>query len=157
MSATNENMDEIALRKLESVPPHSAAIPIVILDEALSHFNNDPSLVQEFMAILDDYQDLPASHKILCHILDRLQQKNTEHWLVDACEIQITTWGISGSSVEFPPAFRQCIKKLREARLKLQSGESFGIWAKEWLQKTSELNGIDPALQTVAIAVQASL
>lgn len=153
----DDETDTRALRKIDSIPIHSGAIPIAILDSALAQFNNASDIPQSFVEMLTDYNDLPASRKVLLHIANVLRKSSRNNWAFHACEVQLPVVGIAVATVEFPSAFREALKRLKEARAKSEAAEDLEIWAKQWLQKLLESDELDPALQTVAKAVCKSL
>jgi U3 small nucleolar RNA-associated protein 6 len=151
-----EKTADTELRKLESVPAQGGAMPIAIFDAAFSHFNNDPDVARTFVEMLSDYSEVPATPKILCHIREDLRKKQSKHWIVDACDIQLSVLGIPAKSAEFPGAFREALKRLKQVRVKSDS-EDLDAWARQWLRGVSEEQDLDPALQTVAKAVIRSI
>ena len=158
MNTSPEGKPEAAeLSRLESVSAQSGAIPMAIFDGALSQFNNPSDVGQSFLEMLSDYSDLPATGRVLQHMSEVLRAKGCEDWVVDACEVQLPVIGVPLSSVEYPTAFREVLRRLREARAKRSSRDGLDNWAKQWLQRLLDEEELDPALQTVAKAVCKSI
>ena len=152
-----DEADAEALRNLESIPVQAGAIPIAIFDAALSQLNNASSVAQSFVEMLLDYGNLPATRKVLQHVAQVLCQRLCQGWAVSACEVQLPVVGVPVSSIEYPGAFREALRLLKDARARGRAVEGLDAWAKEWLQKLLEEEDLDPALQTVAEAVRRSL
>ena len=150
-------VDATALSKLETIPVQSGAIPVAVFDGAMAQFNNDPSVAELFVEMLSDYDDIPAARQIFQHIANALGQQGDNLWARHACEIQMLVVGIPTSSVEYPSAFREALRVLKEARAKNSNGAGLNRWAQHWLQKLLEDEDLDPALQTVARAVCKSI
>ena len=156
-TSQDDETDTRALRILESIPVQSGAIPIAIFDGALSQFNNASDIAQSFVEVLIDYHELPATQKVLQHITNVLRTSSHNSWALYACEVQLPVVGLAVTSVEFPSAFRESLKRLKEARVQTEAVEGLETWAKQWLQKLLDCGDLDPALQTVARAVCKSL
>lgn len=158
MEASHEDgAGEMALRKLESIPAQNGAIPIAIFDEAMSQFNHDPGVAHAYVEMLADYSDLPAARIVLLHIGEGLRRRQCKHPIVHVCEVQLPVLGVPVTSIEFPGAFRESLKRLKEARMVVDHEDGLGAWARHWLQSLLKNDDLDPALQTVAKAVLKSL
>ena len=156
-TSQDNDVDEAALRKLESIPAQRGAIPIAIFDAALLHFNDDPKLAKLFVEMLSDFDQLPATSAILRHISDELRRKESKQWIVHACNIQLPLVGVPVDAVEYPGAFRRSLQYLKQARSTFGSSTEFDTWSRNWLRKVLEEDDLDPALRTVASAIRDSV
>jgi U3 small nucleolar RNA-associated protein 6 len=158
IGALDENdPDNTALRKLESIPTQNGAIPIAIFDGAMSQFSNDPDVAYLFVTMLADYSDLPAVRNVLRHVLEVLRQRQCNHTVVHVCEVQLPVLGVPVSSTRFPGALRESLRRLKEAQTVVDPNDGLGVWARQWLQALLGNEDLDPALQTVTKSVLKSL
>ncbi|EXJ59603.1 hypothetical protein A1O7_03749 [Cladophialophora yegresii CBS 114405] len=148
-------VDTSALETLESTPALSGAIPIAIFDAAMAQFE-DPQFGLEFFNMLLNFEDIPACIRVAGHVEAALLRYHPQHWAAQACHIQMTVVSITPSSPNFPPAFRQALARLKEARKKANSPELLA-WAKLWLAKLMQTEDLDPGLKMVGESVARSL
>jgi U3 small nucleolar RNA-associated protein 6 len=148
-------VDTSTLETLEATPALSGAIPIAVFDAAMAQFE-DPRFGFDFFNILLDFEDMPACRKVASHVEAALLKEHPGNWIAQACHIQIPVVSVSPSSPDFPPAFRQVVARLKEARKKANSPELL-TWAKLWLEKLMQTEDLDPALKMVAESVATSL
>lgn len=152
-----QGVDQTALEQLDSIPAQGGAIPIAIFDAAMSHFHNDNILAEQYVDMLHDFDSVPAAQKVLVHIWEELCRGEDVHWIRHACEVQLPIFGVPVSSSNYPSAFRESLKRLRNARAIASTPNEFDAWAHNWLQKVLGEEDLDPALQIVAKAVQSEL
>jgi U3 small nucleolar RNA-associated protein 6 len=149
-----DKVDNTALQNLESTPAMSGAIPIAIFDAMTAHFNK-PSIGFDFFNLVLEYDQLPASRKIVEHIERKLLDDYPRDWQAQACHIQAPLTLISPSSPEFPAAFKLSLARLKSARKDTNSAE-FTSWAQSLLEKLLKEPDLDQGIRTVAESVLAS-
>ena len=150
-----DKVDNTALENLESTPAMSGAIPIATFDAALAQFN-DPSFALEFWNLIVEYNHIPACQKIEDHVEQKLLTSYPHSWQNLACQIQIPLVSLHVTDPEFPQAFRQSLKKLRDAQ-KTTDKSGFEPWAQTWLQTLRKEPDLDLGIKTVVDSVLRSL
>ena len=150
-----DGVDNSALQKLESTPAMSGAIPTAIFDAAMAQFN-DPALGFDFFNLVLEYDEIPACRRLAIHVEDKMASSSPTTWYSQACHIQLPLVSLSPSSPEFPPAFRQVLKRLKEARLQTNNAQLLA-WAKTWLEKLVQVEDLDPGIKMVGESVLRSL
>ncbi|KIW69732.1 hypothetical protein PV04_05591, partial [Phialophora macrospora] len=148
-------VDTSTLETLESTPALSGAIPIAIFDAAMAQFE-DPRFGLDFFNMLLDFEDTPACRRVASHVEAALLKDYPQNWSAQACHVQIPVVSISPSSPDFPPAFRQVLTRLKQARQKANSPELL-TWVRLWLEKLMQTQDLDPALKLVGESVAKSL
>ncbi|KIW89049.1 uncharacterized protein Z519_10534 [Cladophialophora bantiana CBS 173.52] len=150
--------DEVAtsaLQNLESTPAMSGAIPVAIFDAGMAQFL-DPKFGLDFFKMLLDYDDTPTCRKIADHVAVLLMREYPQSWCSQACHIQLPLVSIPHSSPTFPPALRDMLARLKDARKKTNSLELIA-WVKGLLEELAQTSDLDPAIRTVADSVVKSL
>lgn len=153
--AEEDDIDNSALENLESTPALSGAIPIAIFDAGMAQFH-DPAFGFDFFNMVLEYDEIAPCRKIARHVEAKLMEDNPQSWYSQACHIEMPLVSISPDSPEYPPAFRQMLARLKDARKKVNSPEVIS-WARTWLQKLMQTEGIDPGIKMVGASVQRSL
>ncbi|KAL4979344.1 U3 small nucleolar RNA-associated protein 6-domain-containing protein [Aspergillus desertorum] len=147
-SARNDNLDEAALKILNSTPALSGAIPIAIFDSAIKSFDNNDRFAHEFFDMVFEFEDVPCVPKILSHILDVMQDSKptSPHTLI--CYIKYPTAGVRVTSAEFPRALGAALSRLQEHRQKPEVAKE----VIDWLRPIEKTKDLDPSIQRVIAA-----
>ncbi|KIX06819.1 uncharacterized protein Z518_04795 [Rhinocladiella mackenziei CBS 650.93] len=148
-------VDRSALQNLESTSAMSSAIPMAIFDAAMVQFR-DPTFGFDFFNMVLEYDELSACRQILKHVEAKLMEDNPQSWCSQACHIQLPLVSLAPSSPAFPPAFRQALVHLKEARVKTNDPEILS-WARSWLRRLVQNPDSDPGIQKVGQSVLRSL
>ena len=154
-AAEDHEVDSSSLETLESTPALSGAIPIAVFDAATAQFR-DPKFGFDYFDMVLAYEHVPACQKVASHVEASLIKDYPQDWHTKACHIQQPLVSLSTSSPEFPPAFRQTLTRLKEARKEVDKPELVK-WARDWLEKLMKTEGLDPAVKMVGDSVVRSL
>ncbi|RDW86456.1 snoRNA-binding rRNA-processing protein UTP6 [Aspergillus mulundensis] len=147
-SARDENMDEAALKTLNSTPALSGAIPLAIFDSAIKNFDHNDQFAHEFFDMVFKFEDVPCLQKILSNILEAMQQFKpvSPHTLI--CYIKYPTAGVQATSAEFPRALGAALSRLQEHRQKPEVAKE----VISWLRPVEKTRDLDPSIQKVIAA-----
>lgn len=110
-----EEVDEKALKKLESAPAFSGAIPTAIFDAAIKQFQqNAPEVAEDFFDLISSFDTVPSTTTILLHILDFLHSTWPSSPETIVCDAKQQFFAIDPQSAEFPAALSKalaCVKQ----------------------------------------------
>lgn len=140
-----DGVDHNALQNLNSTPALSGAIPLTIFDSAIKNFNDPDRFGHEFYDMVTEFEDLPCLRRILGHIVDVLMEIKPASHHTQICHIKFPTAGIRVTSAEFPRAFGESLRRLKEHR----HDHNIAQEVVAWLRPLAETEGLDPALQKV--------
>ena len=100
VSFDDSNAD--ALQKLASTPAYTGGIPIAIFDAAMKRFGAKTEVAEKFFEIVAAFDQVPASRRILQHIVNVMQA--TSHNSAEAiiCEIKVSLFGVKQVDADFP-------------------------------------------------------
>ncbi|KAF2198564.1 rRNA processing protein-like protein Utp6 [Delitschia confertaspora ATCC 74209] len=107
-----DEVDEAALRNLESAPVLTGAIPIAVFDAAMKQFGGSAALAEDFFFMFAEFDQLPCLSRLLQHVLDHLQQHSSAAPETASCYFQIPLIGVHPSSSGFPAALREALDRL---------------------------------------------
>jgi U3 small nucleolar RNA-associated protein 6 len=156
-SATHEDIDEAALKTLDSTPAMTGAIPMAVFDAAMSQFVNDPALGLDFYVLIAEFDQLPCLRRVLEHVDNHMQSHAAQCWQTHVCHIRCAIDGVNLSSSEFPAAIGTLVEQLKRC---LAEGREISIVAGSllpWLLGLLELEELDPALRRVLQSQRQSL
>ncbi|EGP83449.1 uncharacterized protein MYCGRDRAFT_63935, partial [Zymoseptoria tritici IPO323] len=109
-----EEIDQAALQRLAAAPAFSGAIPVAIFDSAMKQLkNNALPAAEDFFDLVASFNQVPASEKILQHILEQLQSTAPTAIETTICEAKHHMLNIPLQSAEFPPALGQGLARLK--------------------------------------------
>jgi U3 small nucleolar RNA-associated protein 6 len=156
-STGHEDIDEAALKTLDSTPAMTGAIPMVVFDAAMSQFGNDPTLGLDFYDLIAEFDQLPCLRRVLEHVDNHMQSHATQCWQTRVCHIRCATDGVNLSSSESPAAIGTLVERLKRC---LAEGREISIVAGSllpWLLGLLENEELDPALRRVLQSQRRSL
>ena len=145
----NEEKDEVALRNLGASPVLSGAIPIVIFDTAMNHFQNDIQLAEKFFSLFVEYGNVPCSKKIVDHVVDHMLSSSPRSSLAWNAYLHQPIVGVSVSSAEFPRMLLVYLDRLKEAQAKCSDKTTLFFKVIQWILSILEEQVIDDAVKRV--------
>ena len=153
----HDDVDDAALRTLDSTPAMSGAIPIAIFDAAMTQFQNDPAIGKMFFDACSDFRRVPCLRKILDHIVEVMTTTRTQSWEAQACSIKVAVAGLEVLSADFPAGLSVSLSRLKDALAQTLHKARLAEDVSSWLEFMLETDGLDPALQKVISAKKHSL
>ena len=99
-----EEMDANAMKRLDSAPAFTGDIVIAIFDAAMTQFANDSDVAESFFDLVASFDHVPATRRILQHILTHIQSAAPESPEAIICEVRLQLFSIDALSAEFPAA-----------------------------------------------------
>ncbi len=153
----HDDVDEVALRTLDSTPVMSGAIPIAIFDAAMAQFQNDASVGKAFFDACSEFERLPCLRNILDYIVEVMTTSRTQSWEAQACSIKVVVAGLEVLSAEFPAGLSVSLSRLKHALAKTIHKAQLAEDVSSWLELMLETDGLDPALQKVISGKKRSL
>ncbi|KAK5114309.1 hypothetical protein LTR62_002560 [Meristemomyces frigidus] len=108
-----EEVDAAALQKLAEAPAFTGAIPVAIFDAAMKQFENSSDVAEDFFHLVAGFREVPATKRVLQHILAHLQSTNPTSPETVLCEARLHTLGIDPSSVDFPSALGLTLRSIK--------------------------------------------
>ncbi|KAF2170520.1 hypothetical protein M409DRAFT_64229 [Zasmidium cellare ATCC 36951] len=109
-----EEVDENALKRLETAPAFSGAIPIAIFDAAMKQFHqNAPEVAEAFFDLISSFDNVPSTTTILQHILDFLHSAWPSSPEVVVCDAKLQFFAIDSQSPEFPAALSKALASVK--------------------------------------------
>lgn len=109
-----EQFNASALKKLETAPAYTGAIPIAIFDAAMQQFTSDAAdVAEDFVELVAQFELVPSAKQILDHILASLP--STEPPAVGAimCRFRMLLFGVATDSEEFPVVLSQLLAQVK--------------------------------------------
>jgi U3 small nucleolar RNA-associated protein 6 len=153
----HDDVDEVALRTLDSTPAMTGAIPIAIFDAGMAQFRNDPAVGKAFFDLCLDFDNVPCLRRILNHVGEAMIAADPSTWQAQACFIKVAVFGLDVSSPDFPPSLSVSLSRLKsglsQAQQKIDLVEDILKWVQGWL----EHDDLDPAIRQVLSAKKCSL
>lgn len=144
--AGHDDIDQAALKTLDSTPAMTGAIPMAIFDAAMSQFADEPSLGLDFYTLVAEFEQLPCLRRILEHIDDRMQAHSPQAWQAHVCHVRLALDGLSLTSPEFPAAVGTLVACLKESCNNAKEVQLMASSLQPWLGALTEQEGMDPAL-----------
>jgi U3 small nucleolar RNA-associated protein 6 len=148
----NDESIQNFLKKLNSSPALSGAIPIAIFDAAMDVFQ-DVDFAEQFFILVAKFGSLPCSGPVTKHIADAMDHLDWSNPASISCCIRQPLIGISYTAPDFPIALIPALKHLRKA---LDAEPSLNLLVKvsDWLFSYLAEKDLDPDIRT---AVKASV
>ena len=143
--ADHEDIDEAALKTLDSRPAMTGAIPIAVFDAAMSQFKHDSSLGLNFYDLVAEFDQIPCLRRILEYIDQHMQTRAGQTWQAHVCHVRLSLDGIALSSSEFPAAVGDLVSRLKDCFTNVKEMQSVGAALQPWFAGVLEKN-MDPAL-----------
>ena len=113
----DEEMDTNALKRLDSSPAFTGDIVTAIFDAAMTQIPNGTGGVDVAESIFDlvaSFATVPATRRILGHVLTHLQLTVPESPEAIICEVRLHTFGIDALSAEFPAALGSSLATIKK-------------------------------------------
>lgn len=146
-SATgHEDIDQAALKTLDSTPAMTGAIPMAIFDAAMSHFKHDSSVGLDFYSLVTEFEQLPCLRRILEHIDNSMQAHMQHTWQAHVCHTRLALDVVSVSSPEFPAAVGELVARVKECCTNTKEAPSIASSLHPWLATLLERSDPDPAI-----------
>jgi U3 small nucleolar RNA-associated protein 6 len=145
-TAGHEDIDQAALKTLDSTPAMTGAIPMAVFDAAMSQFKNDSSLGLDFYDLVAEFDQLPCLRRILEHIDGSMQTHVQLTWQAHVCHTRFALDGVAGSSLEFPAAVGEFVVRMKECCNNTKEAASIASALRPWLATLVECEDMDPAL-----------
>ena len=112
-----EEVNEDALKRLESAPAFSGAIPIAIFDAAMKQFSpsrNAASVAESFYDLITTFGNVQATPIVLQHILTYLREHEAASVERIICDAKYELLGVDLQSADFPPALTKALATIKK-------------------------------------------
>jgi U3 small nucleolar RNA-associated protein 6 len=153
----HDDIDQVALRTLESTPAMTGAIPVAIFDAGIAQFQNDPTFGKSFFDMCSEFENVPCLRKILNHIVDAMIGANPDAWQAQVCYVKVAVVGLDVSSPDFPLGLNVSLSRLKEILSRAKQRIDVAEDILGWVQAVLEKNDLDPAIRQVMSAKKCSL
>jgi U3 small nucleolar RNA-associated protein 6 len=153
----HDDVDEVALRTLDSTPAMTGAIPIAIFDAGMAQFRNDPAVGKAFFDLCLDFENVPCLRRILNHVVEAMIATDPSTWQAQACFIKVAAVGLDVSSPDFPPSLSVSLSRLKSGLSQVQQKVDLVEDILEWVQGWLENDHLDPSIRQVLSAKKSSL
>ena len=145
-----DTIDQEIIRIIEATPALSGAIPMAIFDKAMTIFDGDTSLGEQFFDVIMTFQEVPCANKISQHIVNHLvATAPTDHSTL-ICHVRQPLVGMQILSPDFPGALGIALRRLNSGiatvagpQQSLQSRLALSQKAMEWILQFL-VEGLDP-------------
>jgi U3 small nucleolar RNA-associated protein 6 len=145
-AAGHEDIDQAALKTLDSTPAMTGAIPMAVFDAAMSQFGNDASLGLNFYELVAEFEQLPCLRGVLEHIDNGMQAHVQQTWQAHVCHVRFALDGISLSSPELPAAVAVLVAHVKECCTSAKEAQSIATSLQPWLTTLVTQEHMDPGL-----------
>lgn len=105
---------EVRLQNLSSTPALAGAIPMAVFDAAMKEFDTQVQIAEQFFELVESFGQVPASPKILQHILSAIQTEYARSPAAIICEARLSMCGIDATDPEFPLALGQTLTTVND-------------------------------------------
>lgn len=150
-------VDQEIIRLIEATPALSGAIPMAIFDRAMTLFDGDTSLGEQFFDVIMTFQDVPCANNILQHIVDHLVTVAPTDPSTLICHIRQPLVGMQILSPDFPGALGIALRRLSSGiatvsgpQKSLQPRLALSQQAMEWILQFL-VEGLDPDIYQVIL------
>ncbi|KAK7527975.1 U3 small nucleolar RNA-associated protein 6-domain-containing protein [Phyllosticta citriasiana] len=109
----DDGVDQVALQNLANSPVLSGAIPRAIFDAAMTHFEVDPALGEQFFDLFSEFDRAPCTKDILQHVVNILNESKSTAVSAQACSFRLPLFGVEPSSPLFPPALGETLQHIK--------------------------------------------
>lgn len=148
-STKQHEVDEGALRRLESTPALNGAIPIAIFDAAMQQFSDDADLALAFFNLVTEFDQLPCRHRILEHIAESMRRGGEQRWQVQACWFRLPIMDMAFSSPELPGALGLSLDRLKSGLAVASNKRLLVENARAWTSRLLEEPDMDGGLRKI--------
>lgn len=150
-----DTIDQEVLRIIEATPVLSGAIPMAIFDRAMTLFDGDTFLGEQFFDMIMTLQEVPCAKNVSQHIVDRLVAIAPTDPLTLICKVRQPLVGMQILSPGFPGALGIALRRLNSGiatmsgpQQSLQSRIALVQKAMEWILQFL-VEGLDPDVSQV--------
>lgn len=150
-----EEVNAAALKRLESAPAFTGAIPMAIFDAAMKQFNGSAAVAEDFFDLFATFDTVPSARNILQHVLDTMRTAAPSSAETTICEAKSALFVIPPASADFPEALSQALKRIKQGNKPLQPKEQTRLAEKAVLLLLSYITHpeagteLDPDVQQV--------
>ncbi|KAK4612465.1 U3 small nucleolar RNA-associated protein 6 [Fulvia fulva] len=112
-----EEVNEDALKRLESAPAFTGAIPVAIFDAAMKQFTtsrNAASVAESFYDLIATFENVQATPTALQHILSYLREHESTSVERSICDAKHELFAVDAQSAEFPPALTKALATIKK-------------------------------------------
>jgi U3 small nucleolar RNA-associated protein 6 len=153
----HNDIDQVALRTLDSTSAMNGAIPIAIFDAGMAQFQNDSAFGKACFDVCSEFENVPFLRKIMNHIVEAMIRVNPDTWQAQACFIRVAVGGLDVSSPDFPPNLSVSLSRLKSALSRTQEKVDLAEDILSWVRALLDKNDLDPAIRQVLAAKKHSL
>lgn len=107
-----ETVDQEIIRVIEATPALSGAIPMAIFDRAMTLFDEDMSLGEQFFDVIMTFEEVSCANNVLQHIVDHLVAAARTDPSTLICHIRQPLVGLQVLSPAFPGALGIALRRL---------------------------------------------
>lgn len=107
-----ETVDQEIIRLIEATPALSGAIPMAVFDRAMTRFDGDTSLGEQFFDMIMTFQEIPCANNVLQHIIDHLVAAAPTDPSTLICHVRQPLVGLQVLSPDFPGALGIALRRL---------------------------------------------
>ncbi|EME40250.1 hypothetical protein DOTSEDRAFT_91465 [Dothistroma septosporum NZE10] len=112
-----EEVNEDVLKRLESAPAFSGAIPTAIFDAAMKQFTtsrNAASVAESFYDLVATFENVHAAPTVLQHILSYLREQEASSVERVICDAKHELYAVDTQSAEFPPSLTKLLAVIKK-------------------------------------------
>jgi U3 small nucleolar RNA-associated protein 6 len=153
----HNDIDQVALRTLDSTSAMNGAIPIAIFDAGMAQFQNDSAFGKACFDVCSEFENVPFLRKIMNHVVEAMIRVNPDTWQAQACFIRVAVGGLDVSSPDFPPNLSVSLSRLKSALSRTQEKVDLAEDILSWVRALLDKNDLDPAIRQVLAAKKHSL
>lgn len=153
----DETVDQEIIRLIEATPALSGAIPMAIFDRAMTLFDRDTSVGEQFFDVIMAFQEVPCANKVLQHVVHHLVAAAPTDPSTLICYVRQPLVGLQILSPDFPEALGIALRRLNsgvttmsEPQKSLQPRLAFSQKAIEWILQFL-VEGLDPDVYQVIL------
>ncbi|KAI9892578.1 MAG: U3 snoRNP protein [Vezdaea aestivalis] len=149
-NSTSDEVEERALKKLESSPVFAGDIPVAVFDAAMEELGGDTAAL-EYFDLFAQFKGLPCLGRIIRHVLSFLQVQYPESWITKACFIEEPVLGLDVSTPQFPVSLASSLTRIKETSPEAESSVDFNrrivYWTLSILKEKELDNGLRQVLE----------
>ncbi|GAB7363364.1 hypothetical protein MBLNU230_g3644t1 [Neophaeotheca triangularis] len=108
-----EEVNADALKRLETAPAFTGAIPKAIFDAAMKQFPASPAVAEDFFDLFSTFDTVPSTSSILQYVLTTLQSISPQSAETAVCQAKLALHAIPPTSAAFPPALTLALQTLK--------------------------------------------
>lgn len=144
-----EEANEVTLRKLESIPVFSGAIPMAVFDAAHKQFDSDIVFERDFYQLFAQFDEVPCLGRILNHVVASMLQSSPDSHHTQICHIRVHVEDLEPGSAAFPARLQASLSDLRSRLSSSKEQRDLALEAARWLTILSRAETLDTSLKKV--------